>query len=123
LLNGEIDALANHINAAYTKTKDYNALWKYFGVAQIGVFKPEEASIGEKIDLLMKEVASLKTQREEKSGSISDEAISDLYQKAMHSLSREQFLQDRLEALREHLSGEKVLKKMKILDADRKEIP
>jgi hypothetical protein len=60
-LTDETNALAKHIGAAYTKTKDYNALWKYFGVAQIGVFKPEEASMGEKIDLLMKEVASLKT--------------------------------------------------------------
>jgi len=58
----EIKDLAKHVKTAYEKTMDHNALWKYFGVAQTGVFKPEESSIGEKIDLLMKEVAGLKRQ-------------------------------------------------------------
>lgn len=57
----EINTLAEHVRNAYKKTKDYNALWKYFGVAQTGMFKPEEASLGEKIDLLMQEVAALKS--------------------------------------------------------------
>lgn len=61
----EINTLAKHVRNAYKKTEDYNALWKYFGVAQTGVFKPEEASLGEKIDLLMKEVNALKRQPEE----------------------------------------------------------
>lgn len=58
----EINTLAEHVRNAYKKTEDYNALWKYFGVAQTGVFKPEEAQIGEKIDLIMKEIAALKNQ-------------------------------------------------------------
>lgn len=53
--------MAEHVKNAYQKTKDNNALWKYFGVAQTGMFKPEEASLGEKIDLLMQEVAALKS--------------------------------------------------------------
>jgi len=51
--------LAKHIKEAYKKTKKNNALWKHFGVAQAGNFKPEEVEIGEKIDLLTKEVRSL----------------------------------------------------------------
>lgn len=61
----EVSALAEHVRNAYKKTEDHNALWKYFGVAQTGVFKPEDASLGEKIDLLMQEVATLKTESRE----------------------------------------------------------
>lgn len=64
-IGDEINALAEHVHTSYKKTKIHNALWKYFGVAQIGVFKPEESSIGDKIDLLMREVASLKSQSPE----------------------------------------------------------
>lgn len=56
----EIEKLSAHVKAAFDRSNSFNALWKYFGVAQIGVFKPEEASIGEKIDLLIQEVTSLK---------------------------------------------------------------
>ena len=64
-IDEEIGALANHIVSAYEKTEDRNALWKYFGVAQTGVFRPEEALLGEKIDLVMKEVAALKSELRE----------------------------------------------------------
>ena len=60
-IDKEVSTLAEHVKNAYQKTKDNNALWKYFGVAQTGMFKPEEASLGEKIDLLMQEVAALKS--------------------------------------------------------------
>jgi hypothetical protein len=59
-MDKEKEELSKHIKTAYEKGKNYNALWKYFGVAQTGVFKPEEASIGEKIDLLISEVTALK---------------------------------------------------------------
>ena len=60
-IENEIKALAEHVKMSSDKGKKRNALWKYFGVAQTGVFKPEDASIGEKLDLLVKEIESLKS--------------------------------------------------------------
>lgn len=57
----EIIALTAHVKAAFDQSKSFNALWKYFGVVQTGVFKPEEASIGEKIDLLIQKVTTLES--------------------------------------------------------------
>ncbi len=59
-LKDDIDNLAEHVRESLKRSGQRNSLWKYFGVAQTGVFKPEEAKLGEKVDLLMKEVASLK---------------------------------------------------------------
>lgn len=60
VIENEINNLAKHIEKTYSNESTKNALWKYFGVAQTGVFKQEEATIGNKLDYLMKEVASLK---------------------------------------------------------------
>jgi len=49
----EKQALTKHVQEAYKKSKARNALWKYFGVAQVGMFKPEDAEIGDKIDMIM----------------------------------------------------------------------
>jgi hypothetical protein len=54
--------LAKHIQEAYKKSEGHNALWKHFGVAQIGTFKPEDAEVGEKIDFLMNKISALETQ-------------------------------------------------------------
>ncbi len=59
-LEKEKTFLTQHIKASSEKSNGRNALWKYFGVAQTGTFKPEEATIGEKMDLLIKEVESIK---------------------------------------------------------------
>ena len=64
-IDKEKENLSEHIKKSYEKTKDYNALWKYFGLSQTGMFKPEEATLGEKIDLLMQEVSALKKQGRE----------------------------------------------------------
>ena len=61
----EISALAEHILKAYEKNKEHNSLWKYFGIAQTGNFKPEEAELGDKIDLLIQEVSALKSKQTE----------------------------------------------------------
>ena len=58
-LEEEKQKLTKHVQDTYKKTKDHNALWKYFGVAQTGKFKPEDVEIGEKIDLLMKKVDTI----------------------------------------------------------------
>lgn len=63
-LEEEINKLAEHACKAYDKSTGRNSLWKYFGVAQTGEFKPEASSIDDKIDLLMREVATLKRQPE-----------------------------------------------------------
>ncbi|OQA00424.1 MAG: hypothetical protein BWY69_01713 [Planctomycetes bacterium ADurb.Bin401] len=59
-INKEKDELSKHITSAYEKGKDYNALWRYFGISQTGVYKPEEATIGQKLDLLINEISILK---------------------------------------------------------------
>jgi nucleoside 2-deoxyribosyltransferase len=56
----ETKTLSKHIQSAFDKTPDHNALWKYFGIAQTGIFKPEDATTGEKLDLLANEVAALR---------------------------------------------------------------
>jgi hypothetical protein len=60
-IKDEINDLAEHIKKSFNNNYDkLNSLWKYFGVAQTGVFKPEESTMVDKIDLLMKEVEYLK---------------------------------------------------------------
>ena len=56
ILEGEKQKLTKHIQDAYGKSKDHNALWKVFGIAQTGKFKPGDVELGEKIDLLIKKV-------------------------------------------------------------------
>jgi DNA-binding CsgD family transcriptional regulator/nucleoside 2-deoxyribosyltransferase len=56
--------LAKHIQDAYKKSNNRNALWKYFGVAQIGTFKPEDAELGEKMDLMMGKLSTIERQQE-----------------------------------------------------------
>jgi hypothetical protein len=64
-LDDEIKALAEHLRVAYSKSAKHNSLWKYFGIAQTGEFKPEASSLEDKIDLLMREVFALKRQSEQ----------------------------------------------------------
>lgn len=54
--------LTKHVQEAYKKSKDHNALWKYFGVAQTGMFKPEDVEMGEKFDLIIQELSAIKMQ-------------------------------------------------------------
>lgn len=57
----EINDLTEHIKISFNNNYDkVNSLWKYFGVAQTGVFKPEESTMADKMDLLMREVEYLK---------------------------------------------------------------
>ncbi|MCP4610312.1 MAG: hypothetical protein GY845_16500 [Planctomycetes bacterium] len=62
-LEDQMKELTKHVKAAYNKSKDQNALWKYFGVAQTGTFKPEEAEMGEKIDLIMNKLSALEKEQ------------------------------------------------------------
>ncbi|MGB2861997.1 MAG: hypothetical protein WBC05_01610 [Sedimentisphaerales bacterium] len=59
----QIQELAKHVTDAYTKSQDRNALWKYFGVAQTGTFKPEDAELGEKIDLIMNKLSAIEMEQ------------------------------------------------------------
>ncbi len=67
----EINTLSEHVKISFDKGGKQNALWKYFGVAQTGVFKPEDASIGEKLDFLVKEIESIKLLNAKSGNSIS----------------------------------------------------
>jgi len=64
-LEKEKQALTKHVQEAYKKSKDHNALWKYFGVAQTGTFKPEDAELGEKVDFIMKKLSAIEKQGEQ----------------------------------------------------------
>ena len=55
--------LTKHVKNAYKKSEGKNALWKYFGVSQTGTFKPEEAELGDKIDVIMKQLSALERQQ------------------------------------------------------------
>jgi len=61
----EKQALTKHVQDAYKKSKDHNALWKYFGVAQTGKFKPEDAELGEKMDLMISKMSAIEMQQKE----------------------------------------------------------
>ncbi len=54
----EIDLLSKHISDAYSQNESQNPLWKYFGIAQTGRFSPEETTIDDKLDLILKEIIS-----------------------------------------------------------------
>ncbi len=59
-IKDDIKGLVEHIKISFDKSGERNALWKHFGIAQTGVLKSEDATVGAKLDLLTKEVASLK---------------------------------------------------------------
>lgn len=56
----EVNELATHLKTAARKSKGLNALWKYFGVAQTGEFRPEDATLADKVNLLLQEVRLIK---------------------------------------------------------------
>lgn len=60
----EKQALANHIHEAYKKSQNRNELWKYFGVTQTGTFRSEDAELGDKIDVIIKQLYALERQKE-----------------------------------------------------------
>jgi len=59
----EKQALAKHVQQAYAKSQGRNELWKHFGVAQPGTFKPEDAELGEKLDLIMTRLSAIEMQQ------------------------------------------------------------
>lgn len=61
----QIQALASHIRAAYEKSDERNALWKYFGIAQTGELKSDAASERDKLELILHEINALKKQSNE----------------------------------------------------------
>jgi hypothetical protein len=52
-LDGEVDAIAQHLQAAAKRSEGRNPLWRYFGLTTRAAFKEGESSLEEKIDLLM----------------------------------------------------------------------
>lgn len=59
-LEEEIDKLVEHINNAEKKAAGKNSLWKYFGIAQVGNFSPGEATVEDKLNLILSEIMELK---------------------------------------------------------------
>jgi len=112
-----IDDLVKHIKEAYEKTTDHNALWKYFGVAQTGMFKPEEATLGEKIDLLMQEVSALKNQPKESMPVITWESL----RGKIPSYGDMMNVMARLQREREEVSKELLLHSKELQDKSKKE--
>jgi len=65
----EIERLSVHIKESYDKSKDHNALWKYYGIKESGAFSPENATVEDKLDFIIQKIASDNTILEiEKSG-------------------------------------------------------
>jgi hypothetical protein len=64
-IDKQIQELTKHVKDSYQKNKDHNAIWKYFGVAQTGIFKPEDVELGDKIDLIMNKLAALEREHYE----------------------------------------------------------
>jgi hypothetical protein len=58
----EIENLSSHLDHVMAKSTGKNSLWKYFGVAQTGSFHPEDASIEDKLNLILSEIAALKNE-------------------------------------------------------------
>lgn len=53
----EIKQLSKHIKDAYQKSNGRNALWKYFGVNQVGAFRPEAATVDDKLDFIIQRLS------------------------------------------------------------------
>ncbi len=56
--------LANHVQDSSDKSQNRNELWKYFGVTQTGTFRPEDAELGEKVDVIIRQLSALERQQE-----------------------------------------------------------
>jgi len=59
-INDEIERLAKHIKDSYEKSNGRNALWKYFGVNQIGAFSPETVTPDDKLDFIIQKLSENK---------------------------------------------------------------
>ena len=59
----QVNMLAAHITDAFDKADGHNSMWKYFGVAQVGEYKPGSDDINDKFDLLTREVMAMRKER------------------------------------------------------------
>ncbi len=64
-LEEDVRVIADHISDAFEKAAGGNSMWKYFGVAQVGEFKPGSADITDKVEFLTQEIMALR--KEERS--------------------------------------------------------
>lgn len=62
-LEKDIRLIAGHISDAFEKAAEGNSMWKYFGVAQVGEFKPGSADITDKVEFLAQEIMALRKER------------------------------------------------------------
>ncbi|NQT01119.1 MAG: hypothetical protein HQ580_03790 [Planctomycetes bacterium] len=101
----EKQELTKHVQEAYKKSKDHNALWKYFGVAQTGTFKPEDAEMGEKFDLIMQELSTIKMQLKESERPRGDKYKPISYHNLMElaRLSEEETLKEKIDRIQRSL--------------------
>jgi hypothetical protein len=53
----EIESLSKHIKESYEKSKDNNALWKHFWIKQAGAFRPESATVDDKLDYIIQKIS------------------------------------------------------------------
>jgi len=85
--------LTKHVQEAYKKSKGRNALWKYFGVAQTGMFKPEDAKMGEKVDLMMEKLSAIEMEQK-KSG---DKSLAEIFRQKSERKSVSEAIQEQEE--------------------------
>jgi hypothetical protein len=93
----EIKQLVEHLRTSCERSNNRNSLWKYFGIALAGTFKPEEATVADKLDLVLSEVTALKAQRQE-SGvrpTTPDQAAAIFVEEVMQEQRKKKVQQDR----------------------------
>lgn len=59
-IDKDIEILTDHLKESSELADGKNELWKIFEVSQVGHYKPEEAKFGDKMDLILREVQSIK---------------------------------------------------------------
>lgn len=67
IVKNEIEKLARHINESFSKSDNFNSLWKYFGLKSIGTPPKKSGGDMEKIDYLTMQVEAIRRQLDEPS--------------------------------------------------------
>lgn len=65
IVKNEIEKLARHISESFSKSDNFNSLWKYFGLKSIGTPPKKSGGDMEKIDYLTMQVEAIRRQLDE----------------------------------------------------------
>ena len=116
----EKQALTKHVQEAYKKSKDHNALWKYFGVAQPGTFKPEEAELGEKIDMIMGNMFLIERQLKKLEGKSLADVLTQKFERKSQEETNQEQEEYRMKLFR--LAAAKAIDEVNIMDSQKPKV-